>query len=468
MECCKVLTFENEAKNSVKAATRDEVLSHKIEESLNSKISLISRQIAKKVLENQKVINITKIIHEEVLQLGAEIASVALNDIAHEVDGVNHQRTKGTRERNLTTILGPVSYERKAFYDPKENSLTFPADEHLGVCQGQLQPDVQSRIVKLGIEVPFAEATAICESLMGIKVSEGSIHNAVVKSGSLIQYEDVVPTKEEIHKKLDDLKITNPNDKVHIVVGIDGAMEPMRPQSSKRDGKRGECFWKECKGFRVFAIVGQDTIEQIASWHQIGSDEDLGIHLARIGKSLEGRKEPLIVVADGAKWIWNQVNKSFRSHIEILDWFHVVEHLAKFAELQFKDKDKRKQWLDKSKDRLMSDEVSTIIQGLPRMSYTSQASEEEAARLADYLLKNEKRLQYGTFKKNDFTIGSGGMESANKSVSHVRIKRNGSWWKSSHANEVLRLRCAKVNGTLDRFLDKCWIMERANLLKNKI
>ena len=60
------------------------------------------------------------------------------------------------------------------------------------------------------------------------------------------------------------------------------------------------------------------------------------------------------------------------------------------------------------------------------------------------------------FKKQNLTIGSGGMESANKSVAHIRLKRNGCWWKSPHANEMLRLRCAKTNGTLDRFLSKCW------------
>jgi hypothetical protein len=40
--------------------------------------------------------------------------------------------------------------------------------------------------------------------------------------------------------------------------------------------------------------------------------------------------------------------------------------------------------------------------------------------------------------------------SANKFISHVRLKRSGAWWYVERANEMLALRCAKYNGTFEK------------------
>jgi hypothetical protein len=42
------------------------------------------------------------------------------------------------------------------------------------------------------------------------------------------------------------------------------------------------------------------------------------------------------------------------------------------------------------------------------------------------------------------------MESANKFICHVRLKRSGAWWYEDNSNQMLALRCAKYNGTFDR------------------
>ena len=68
--------------------------------------------------------------------------------------------------------------------------------------------------------------------------------------------------------------------------------------------------------------------------------------------------------------------------------------------------------------------------------------------------KHAKRLDYGTAKLGGYHIGSGAIESANKLISHVRLKRPGAWWYPSNANNVLRLRCAKYNGTYEKVMDQ--------------
>jgi hypothetical protein len=63
---------------------------------------------------------------------------------------------------------------------------------------------------------------------------------------------------------------------------------------------------------------------------------------------------------------------------------------------------------------------------------------------------NAKRLHYRTARKGGYPIGSGGIEAANKSISHVRLKRSGAWWYLEQANHMLALRCAIYNGTFER------------------
>jgi hypothetical protein len=42
------------------------------------------------------------------------------------------------------------------------------------------------------------------------------------------------------------------------------------------------------------------------------------------------------------------------------------------------------------------------------------------------------------------------MESANKFICHVRLKRSGAWWYEESSNQMLALRCAKYNGTFEQ------------------
>jgi hypothetical protein len=77
------------------------------------------------------------------------------------------------------------------------------------------------------------------------------------------------------------------------------------------------------------------------------------------------------------------------------------------------------------------------------------AAEEIAQLIAD-LQRHQERLAYRFARKGGSPMGSGGIESANKCICHVRLKRSGAWWYVTNANHMLALRCAKYNGTFDR------------------
>jgi hypothetical protein len=80
-----------------------------------------------------------------------------------------------------------------------------------------------------------------------------------------------------------------------------------------------------------------------------------------------------------------------------------------------------------------------------------QPASDEARKTIDncwvYLKDHRRRTHYRTLRRGGYALGSGGMESANKFICHVRLKRSGAWWYEESSNQMLALRCAKYNGT---------------------
>ncbi len=82
---------------------------------------------------------------------------------------------------------------------------------------------------------------------------------------------------------------------------------------------------------------------------------------------------------------------------------------------------------------------------------TKNAEEKrEIDSLIGYLKENKDRVDYKFYRKGGYPVGSEGIESSNKTIYHVRLKRSGAWWYVEKANQMLALRCAKYNGTFQK------------------
>jgi hypothetical protein len=68
-----------------------------------------------------------------------------------------------------------------------------------------------------------------------------------------------------------------------------------------------------------------------------------------------------------------------------------------------------------------------------------------------YSVGNVARMQYGTFRKRGFFIGSGVIEAGCKTVIGARCKRSGMFWSVPGAEKILALRCIHASRRLDAF-----------------
>jgi len=162
----------------------------------------------------------------------------------------------------------------------------------------------------------------------------------------------------------------------------------------------------------------------------------------------------LCVIGDGAKWIWNQVSALFPTAVQILDDYHCREPVHQVASLPFGDDAVQAQaWVEATMARLFWGYVPWAIARLQALQPRDAQAAEEIRKLLGFLRNRAERLHDRGARKGGYPIGSGGIEAANKSISHVRLKRSGAWWYVEKASHMLALRCATYNGTFERVFE---------------
>lgn len=389
---------------------------------------------------------------------------------------------RGPYRRTVETMVGEISLSRPYFYCSACREGFYPLDETLELSPRRKQGDMQKAAASLAAEVPYETARALFGELTGLSFSDHIAHEVVGELTEDLTVLSVSPSKEEIAQKTA-LVAQGKKWRPILVLGIDGADVPTRPEQAKgsRPGRkkqrakraRWQGQWREAKGFRFYLVDGK-RIEHLLSWHQVQSDEELADALQQVKEAglIPEEQVRLCVVADGAKWIWKQVKGLFPSAVEILDYYHCSEHLHKVASLQYEDHpEKEREWMEATLARLFCGEARGVIWGLQRMKTKDPQAAQEIRKLIGYLTNHQDRVDYGFARKGGYPIGSGGIESANKFISHVRLKRSGAWGEVEKANGMLALRCAKYNGTFDRIFDAYKHKVRQNhgktpLLKN--
>ena len=351
------------------------------------------------------------------------------------------------QRRTIESRHGELEVERPYFYCRQCQRGYHPFDAALELAPERKQYDLQRAAAELFTEVPFARASQIFERLTGIPMTDHCMQDVAAKLGEVADPVRVLPSRQRVEAIIEQVgngRVWRPV----LVVAADGAAVPTRPATQSRSKERGVGEWKEAKGFRIY-LVGQERIEQILSWHQIATEEEFGEALRFAATLIPVERVRIALLGDGAKWLWSHLQAAFPTGKEILDYYHCSERIHQVAKLQYAEQNQQALWIEATMARLNCGEVASVIWGLQRMAPVSLAAEDEIRKLIGYLQTNAHRINYRSFKRGQYPRGSGGIESANKFICHVRMKRSGAWWYVLNGNTMLRLRCAFYNETFD-------------------
>jgi len=150
--------------------------------------------------------------------------------------------------------------------------------------------------------------------------------------------------------------------------------------------------------------------------------------------------EKIIFLSDEATWLRNMISELFPEAIQILDKYHLIKNIYKYAKFIFNE-DKKK--VEKFKDKIIgycySNEYNLIVKELNK--YKNGKLPTGVCNLSIYLEHNKDKIDYSTYEHNGWFVGSGAIESSNKTVVQRRLKQAGMRWRVDGANALLTLRC---------------------------
>jgi hypothetical protein len=157
-----------------------------------------------------------------------------------------------------------------------------------------------------------------------------------------------------------------------------------------------------------------------------------------------------IVLGDGAEWIWNRIPQVVEALgydparvIEVVDYYHAVEHLSKVA-AEIRGAKPRRAWFTRAKRLLTRGDIQGLL--VVAKSICKGRNAKAIRKLLGYFVDHEARMRYSQFKKAGVPTGSGAIESSVRRVINLRMKGNGIYWLAKNGEGLMHMRAQYLSG----------------------
>ena len=371
-------------------------------------------------------------------------------------------RYAGRRAKVFTSVLGNLKLERAYYHCDACKAGSCPRDLALGMGATSLSPGVLRMVGRVGAMVSFEEGHALLQDLAGVEVPTKQVERAAEALGREIAAEE----KHDVEPLPADEPVAPT-----LYLGMDGTGVPMRASELEgRDGNQpdGSSKTREVKLVTVWSAEGRDdkgtperdegsitysaAIESAASKD---NDKEPSAFAARAMREATRRgfdRAPRrAVLGDGAPWIWNVANDHFPDAVQIVDRFHVKQHLSDVAKAIWGAKsDQHKPWAKERHDELDAGDIDAVLAALT----VHAGSVEEARQCIHYVTTNRERMKYAEFREAGLCTSTGVVEAGCKVAIGTRCKRAGMHWTVSGADAIIALRCCKLSARFEDFWER--------------
>ena len=221
----------------------------------------------------------------------------------------------------------------------------------------------------------------------------------------------------------------------------------------KKDKSQGQlrCRFGECKSGVVYEALqdkqGKDSrVRTRAYIATLGNAEAFAPLLGTLAHQHgHHRAKEVVVIGDGAAWIWQLAAKQFGGAVQIVDFFHAAQHLATVAEARFgKDSAQAKQWQSARQEELKTNGVNKVLSEIRAWRPTSPSKRQLRSSTLAYFSSNAQRMRYQSFLEKGYHIGSGVVEATCKHVVAQRLDQAGMHWRQESAEAIVALRAAQL------------------------
>ena len=370
------------------------------------------------------------------------------------------------RPRALQGLVGDYRVRRAYFVCDRCGHGVAPLDARLGLGPGALSPGLARVACRVGIEAGFGSAADLLHETLRVEVATEAVRRVTEGIGAVAEHEqqvmivqaqagqpppaDVEPAPAALVVEVDGVHVHAGGDWHEMKVGLVAPLGPAT-RTSKETGRVALTLGRQsaCAGFETAALC----------WYRV--------YVAACQRGLGGPTLALVVVlGDGADWIWHYawqfLGRRGVEVVEIVDIFHAWGHLWKVANAVFGAGTARASaWVEPLKGELLDTGPAPILAALAALAPAAGDTDvgadldpdaaEEIRKAISYFTEHADRMDYPRFVARQLPIGSGGVESACKTLIQAREKQAGMRWSHDGAQTVASLRALHRSGRWDRF-----------------
>jgi transposase-like protein len=289
----------------------------------------------------------------------------------------------------------------------------------------------------------FSNAQDLLSRLRGIDISVSQIQKIAEHVGRKVHEDQMAKAKYAYARPevAAPLALVKDLDDCILYIMMDGSAVNTRIQDE--DGST----WKEMKLGMVFTDkdirkqnkhVYIDKKEYAAYFGSVDEFKKLVFEAA--ARAGYGKIKRVVVIGDGAKWIWNMCEELFPDAVCVLDLFHMKENIYDYAKALFPDSEKKyTQWAKTVSYYMETDQTEKALKKIKNSPLPATASK-STVNLERYITNNIDRINYLAYKNRGYYVGSGMIESGNKLVVQKRLKQAGMRWSKDGAQYIVALR----------------------------
>lgn len=343
-------------------------------------------------------------------------------------------------------------YSRSKYECEKCGKIIYPFDEVLEVGRSQMSKRLCKIASMMLVFSPFAHTRKLIRETLNINVSETALISISSRIGTRLynNMEKKSKRPEQVQSKVSS---------VHVMyIQADGAMTPIATAGGVeyKENKLGIVFTDD-NILRRKTKNGVDRVE-IKNKHFVSS---VGEGVEKFKKMLHAvakenglyKATQQVLICDGASWLTKMKEEYFPDAIQILDWYHAVDHLWQTAHALFGENnvEKCKSWVEPQKQLLWEGKIDDVISGLIKAGNNTKKNQDPIWQLHGYFISNRNNMRYDEYRNAGYYIGSGAIESANKYIVANRLKQAGMRWEIKNANALIWLRSKYFEDGWDEF-----------------
>jgi uncharacterized protein UPF0236 len=371
-------------------------------------------------------------------------------------------KARAWRARRVKTACGEIRYERPWVHCAACRRGFSPTDRALGLRpQQRLSERLDRWVVRLGGLDAFVQAARTLEELTGIALSPETVRAHSEARGAALAAEQRAAAARVAQTGRAPGRIDAAPGR--LVAETDGVMVPyldgwhevklgvVGGWVADRRGQRGRRLVKPS-----YVALRASAAAFAPAW---------GAEAARRGAldvlGWKGRANStailreVVVLGDGARWIWEAAAELFGDRIEIVDFYHAAEHVGALAGALFGEgSEAARTWAAARRADLLAHGAGRLLEELaaaldarrtaPNAAPLSAPATKAIARERGYFTTNLERMRYPEFSAAGLPLGSGAAEGAARHLIQRRMKLPGARWSDVGGDAMVALRARQV------------------------